>query len=250
MNDKAMTTSFGMEFIRIGTGTGTGKPTSGPAKTALFLSRSPIRWKDWDRAVKRIPAPKRENPDEFARFPIGSYQVDQFFQEINPDEKRLDITYRIPTLAEFLFPFIGFDGETGVEGFRESASYKAIRTWCGDIDNGEAWSFTWPTVADRAWKRLSEMEQPTTAPASIPRLRIDGFEVLTGKMWEAASEEVSMFRNITDGYETSEGLFLCNGDAATPAPVFEKGFPIVRSMYQSEIESFGFRLCAEVLQKV
>lgn len=240
-----MKNSLGMEFIRIGTG----RPTTGSAQTMLFLSRSPIRWKDWDRAVKRIPAPKRENPEEYARFPIGSYQIDSFLQELNTSEKRLGITYRIPSLAEFLFPFVGFDGETGVEGFRDSASYQAIRTWCGDIDNGEAWSFTWPPSGDRPWKRLSDMEQSATVSIPIPPLCIEGFELLPGKMWEAASEEVSMFRNITDGYETSEGLFLCNGDQATPAWVFEKGFPIVRSMYQSEIESFGFRLCAEVPQK-
>lgn len=158
--------------------------------------------------------------------------MSKFLLALNARDRGLGVTYRIPTVAEVLWPSVGFRG--GIEEFRAAEEYKKFLAWCWDIDNGDTWTFPWSA---------------RTENGGLPTVNPDGFESLLGKSWEAASEVVSMFRNITDGYVESEGLFLCNGDSRTSPETLAKGYPILRATYQPDIDTICFRLCAEVQRK-
>ncbi len=238
--------TFGMDFIKIGQG----ETDKKPGTPTLYLQSKPITWKEWKSVMFDVTPEFAGDMEALCKQRDSDGMSDFFLKAINSREKHLNVNYRIPSIAELMFPYVGFVEGKGIEAFRDSEEYLSLKKWCYIVEDGEAWAFNHPYRGKKAYPKYEQMLTPESEPVELPRLRITGFMDVAGKVWEQATEKISQFANVTDGYVDQTGVFYCNGDEQTPKEVFQKGIPILRGLVGGEpSQAKGFRLCLEVFEQ-
>lgn len=235
--------SAGMEFLLV--------VPPGPhlpgRKHGVFLARTPVTAGHWRQVMGERPPGFRGGDQDVLPMDGGYHWGDlmaRFMKALNGLEGHLGVVYRFPRVAEWVLPVCFPEDEVRAAAIDGHPTVAHLRQWCRDQDQGAAFSLPTTFECGTPWRDLATMAaDPRVAPAGGMR-SAPGFEGFGLVFWELATEAVDMFRNVTDGYETCDGLFACGGDATTPPAVTGKGIPIIRVGQPGE-PPFALRLALE-----